>query len=150
MNHPFVVSLSNHKPPSTSSGRTDLLSVHGSLIRSWFAYPFVVRLSVRGEPVEPQTPFDKLRANGFIVRSWFTCPFVVHLPVRGSLIRSWFAYPFVVSLSNHESPVRGEPVEPHPPLRQAQGNGMDSSLLTASKCQTGSVKQQSTEERSPP
>lgn len=31
-----------------------------------------------------------------------------------------------------------------------QGNGMDSSLLTASKCQTGSVKQQSTEERSPP
>ena len=31
-----------------------------------------------------------------------------------------------------------------------QGNGMDSSPLTASKCQTGSVKQQSTEERSPP
>ena len=44
MNHPFVVSLSNHESP------------------------------VRGELVEPQTPFDKLRANGFIVQTVLNFP----------------------------------------------------------------------------
>ena len=57
-----------------------------------------------------------------ISRSGFV---VINLSVRGEIL-----CPFVVSRSTHESPVRGEPVEPQAPLRQAQGERRYASIAS--------------------
>lgn len=75
------------------------------------------------------------------------------LTQMGTALRLWFGFTLVLGLAYPLGmTVLAQwifPAQANGSLLY-QGNGMDSSPLTASKCQTGSVKQQSTEERSPP